>query len=731
MTALSAEQVELLVHNQHPDPFGVLGSHLYENAGRKHWAVRTVQPQAREVFLVNLAHGTEYPLQNDHSPDFFETVLDRPPFSYQFRVVDEGGESRLLHDPYAFRDHLLTGFDLYLFGEGNHHYLYEKLGAHPLTLAGVAGVYFAVWAPNARNVSVIGDFDHWDGRAHQMLNLDHSGVWTLFIPGVQVGEVYKYEVKDQAGHIYEKADPFGFHQELRPRTASVVADLSTYTWGDRTWLNQRQHQQPHERPVAVYEVHLGSWRVVVEEENRFFTYRELAKHLIPYVQDMGFTHIELMPITEYPFDGSWGYQVTGYFAPTARYGSPTDFMYFVDQCHQAGIGVILDWVPAHFPKDAHGLRQFDGTALYEYDDPRIGEHLTWGTLVFNYGRHEVRNFLLASALFWFDKYHIDGIRVDAVAAMLYRDYDRPDGSWFTNKQGGREHLEAIDFLRQLNTLLFKYHPGILMIAEESTAWPSVSAPVDKGGLGFNLKWNMGWMHDTLAYFSTEPGLRTYNHNLMTFSITYITAENYVLALSHDEVVHLKGSLINKMPGDLWQKMANVRTLLGYMYGHPGKKSLFMGMELGQWREWDYQSSLDWHVLEQPAHRALQHYVADLNELYRQEPCLWRDDYHPDGFSWIDCHDIANSVVAFIRRSGTEHMVIVCNFTPQFHPHYRIGVPESGFYQELLNSDAGDYWGSGKGNMGGRQTDAIACHQLPHSLNLVIPPLAVLILKRRV
>ncbi|WP_218080263.1 1,4-alpha-glucan branching protein GlgB [Anthocerotibacter panamensis] len=722
-----SEDIERLIRNQYSDPAQLLGPHLLTDSGR--WAVRTVQPGAQEVYLVDSEHGKEYPLINDTHPDFFETVLNQIPFTYYLRVVNREGQSQTFHDPYAFEQQVISDFDLHLFGEGNHHYIYEKLGAHPLTMGGVQGVYFAVWAPNARNVSVIGDFNHWDGRAHQMVALSNSGVWSLFIPGMEVGAIYKFEVKNSLGHIYEKADPYGFHHEVRPRTGSIVVDLEGFPWRDETWLAQRQSGQPHQQPIAIYEVHVGSWRRVVEQANRPLTYRELAKYLIPYVKDMGFTHIELMPLTEYPFDGSWGYQVTGYFAPTSRYGTPQDFMYFVDQCHLAGIGVILDWVPAHFPKDGHGLACFDGTALYEYEDPRIGEHLGWGTLVFNVGRNQVRNFLLASALFWFDKFHLDGIRVDAVASMLYRNYDRPDGAWFTNQYGGREHLEAIEFLKQLNTVVFNYYPGALSIAEESTAWPMVSWPVYTGGLGFNLKWNMGWMHDTLAYFATEPALRTYHHNLMTFSITYVASENYVLALSHDEVVHLKGSLINKMPGDLWQKLANVRTLLGYMYGHPGKKSLFMGMELGQWREWDFENSLDWHVLEQPGHQPLQRYVADLNDLYREEPALWEMDYTTGGFQWIDCHDISNSVVAFIRTGKNERLIFVCNFTPNFHSNYRIGVPERGFYQELLNSDAGEYWGSGKGNLGGKWSQDICCHQLPYSLDLAIPPLSVLILKK--
>ncbi len=725
MSALKTpyDEITLLINNQHPDPLSVLGPHRGED---QQWAVRTIQPGADQVYLIDTAQGKEYLLAQQGHPDFFEVILTIQPFTYQLRVHKQE-QVHTLHDPYAFQAPLISEFDLYLFGQGNHHQLYEKLGAHLVIVDGVQGVYFAVWAPNARNVSVIADFNDWDGRAHQM-NLLGTGVWALFIPGIALGEIYKFEVKNQLGHIYEKSDPFGFYHEVRPQTGSIVTDLESYVWHDADWLQLRREQKPFQLPVSVYEVHLGSWRRKITEENRFLTYRELAGELIPYVQEMGYTHIELMPLTEYPFDGSWGYQVTGYFAPTSRYGTPQDFMYFVDQCHRAGIGVILDWVPAHFPKDAHGLRQFDGTALYEYADPRIGEHLTWGTLVFDYGRNEVRNFLIASALFWFDKYHIDGIRVDAVASMLYRNYDRPDGSWIANEEGGQEHHQAIRFVQQLNSLVFNYYPGVLSIAEESTAWPKVSWPTSSGGLGFNLKWNMGWMHDSLAYFATEPGLRGYHHALMTFSITYVLAENYVVALSHDEVVHLKGSLINKMPGDLWQKFANVRALLGYMYGHPGKKSLFMGMELGQWREWDFQSSLDWHLLDDHNHRALQRYIADLNVLYREESALWAWDYEKEGFSWIDCEDRANSVFVFMRTGPEDRLIFVCNFTPRMHPHYRIGVPQRGFYREILNSDATYYAGSGKGNLGGRWSQDASFHQHPYSLDLVIPPLGILVLK---
>jgi 1,4-alpha-glucan branching enzyme len=747
---IAAEQINRIVWNQHHDPFEVLGPHQFEENGKTGWVVRAYLPNAEAAWVVRPEERLEYPMQAVHHPHFFEAKLETTELTnYQLRVK-EGEHERVLYDPYAFRSPLLTDFDLHLFAEGNHHRIYEKLGAHPTEIDGVKGVYFAVWAPNARNVSLLGDFNHWDGRKHQMRKGD-SGVWDLFIPGLSVGEHYKYEIKNYDGHIYEKSDPYGFQQEVRPKTASIVTDLDSYEWNDAEWMEHRRHTDPLTHPISVYEVHLGSWLnassaepatlpngetepvVVVSELRpgaRFLTYRELAHRLIPYVKELGFTHIELLPIAEHPFDGSWGYQVTGYYACTSRYGTPQDFMYFIDQCHQNGIGVIVDWVPGHFPKDGHGLAFFDGTHLYEHADPRKGEHKEWGTLVFNYSRNEVRNFLVANALFWFDKYHIDGIRVDAVASMLYLDYCRKDGEWVANQYGGRENIEAADFLRQTNHAIFSYFPGVLSIAEESTDWPMVSWPTYVGGLGFNLKWNMGWMHDMLDYFHMDPWFRQFHQNNITFSMWYHHSENYMLALSHDEIVHGKSNMLGKMPGDEWQKFANVRCLFTYMFAHPGKKTLFMSMEFGQWSEWNVWGDLEWHLLQYEPHQTMKRFMTDLNKLYRSEPALYTQDFSQEGFQWIDCSDNRHSVVSFIRRSKDldEFVVTVCNFTPQPHSHYRVGVPEIGFYTELFNSDAREYGGSNMGNLGGKWTDDWSFHNQPYSLDLCLPPLGVLILK---
>ena len=750
-TTISSEQVNQIVNNLHHDPFEVLGCHPLEkgNGSAKQWAIRAYLPKAQAAWVICPTERKEYAMQAVHHPHFFECAIEIPELSnYQLRIQEEERE-RVIYDPYAFRSSKLTDYDLHLFAEGNHHRIYEKLGAHLSEVDGVKGVYFALWAPNARNVSVIGDFNNWDGRLHQMRK-NNNTVWELFIPGLAIGAQYKYEVKNWEGHIYEKSDPYGFSQEVRPKTASLVADLDTYQWNDSQWMEKRRHSDPLAQPISVYEVHLGSWMhasaaekthllggkgepVPVSEWNtdaRFLSYYELAHKLIPYVKEMGYTHIELLPIAEHPFDGSWGYQVTGYYAPTSRYGTPQDFMYFVDKCHENGIGVIVDWVPGHFPKDGHGLAFFDGTHLYEHADSRKGEHKEWGTLVFNYGRNEVRNFLVANVLFWFDKYHIDGIRVDAVASMLYLDYCRKDGEWVTNDYGGRENLEAVEFLRQVNSALFNYFPGVLSIAEESTAWPMVSWPAYMGGLGFNLKWNMGWMHDMLDYFSMDPWFRQFHQNNITFSMWYHHSENYMLALSHDEIVHGKSNTIGKMPGDEWQKYANVRSLFTYMFTHPGKKTMFMSMEFGQWSEWNVWGDLEWHLLQYEPHQNLKQFFADLNALYKSESSLYTRDFEQEGFQWIDCSDNRHSVVSFIRRSkdAAEFIVTVCNFTPQPHSHYRIGVPEAGFYTELFNSDARKYGGSNMGNLGGKWTDEWAFHHFPYSLDLCLPPLAVLVLK---
>ncbi|MBE3560033.1 MAG: 1,4-alpha-glucan branching protein GlgB [Ktedonobacteraceae bacterium] len=637
---------------------------------------------------------------------------------------------------------LFSDFDLYLFGQGKHYHIYEKMGAHPRTVDGVSGTHFAVWAPNAREVSVIGDFNHWERGAHPMyLRHQELGIWECFIPGVQVGALYKYAIVSRA-HDYrvDKADPYAFASELRPNTASIVTDLYRYQWQDAEWMQQRARRQQLDAPISIYEVHPGSWRHVPErhqegavEEDRFMTYREMAHALADYVKEMGFTHIELLPITEHPYDGSWGYQVTGYYAPTSRFGTPDDFKYFVDYMHQQGIGVLLDWVPSHFPKDGFALSYFDGTHLYEYADPRKGEHKEWGTYVFDYGRSEVRNFLIGSALFWLREYHIDGLRVDAVASMLYLDYMRPSGEWVPNVYGGRENLEAVEFLRQFNEAVYEQVPGAVTIAEESTAWPLVSRPTYVGGLGFTFKWNMGWMHDILEYMHMDPIHRRYHHNNITFSLMYAYSENFVLPLSHDEVVHLKGSLLTKMPGDLWQRFANLRALYGFMWGHPGKKLLFMGGEFGQWHEWQYGESLDWHLLEphsDPRHAQLRAFVRDLNRLYRQEPALSSQDYDPHGFAWIDCHDSDNSVISFMRRGAVpeETLIFVCNFTPVPRYGYRIGVPYAGVYYEVLNSDERQYGGSGVCNEQPMPSGPVFWQCCPHSILLTLPPLATVILK---
>jgi 1,4-alpha-glucan branching enzyme len=747
---VAPEQIERIAWNQHHDPFEVLGPHKIEQEGKSVWVVRAYLPRADQVWVVCPESREEFPMQSVHDPHFFECTLPLETLSnYQLRVK-EGDHERVIYDPYAFRSPLITEFDIHLFGEGNHHRIYEKLGAHIADQDGVKGVYFAVWAPNARNVSVLGDFNNWDGRQHQM-RLIGGGIWELFIPGVGVDTHYKYEVKNQAGHIYEKSDPYGFQQEVRPKTASIVTDIDKYQWHDDNWMETRRHREPLLQPISVYELHLGSWlhassaEPAIDEQGktvppvivadlkpgaRFLTYRELADRLIPYVKELGFTHIEVLPVAEHPFDGSWGYQVTGYYAATSRFGTPQDLMYFIDQCHQNDIGVIVDWVPAHFPKDGHGLANFDGTHLYEHADPRKGEHKEWGTLVFNYSRNEVRNFLVANALFWFDKYHIDGIRVDAVASMLYLDYCREPGEWVTNQYGGRENIEAADFLRQLNHVVYSYFPGVLSIAEESTDWPMVSWPTYVGGLGFNLKWNMGWMHDMLDYFHMDPWFRQFHQNNVTFSIWYAFSENFMLALSHDEVVHGKSPMIGKMPGDEWQKFANLRCLYTYMFTHPGKKTLFMSMEFGQWSEWNVWGDLEWHLLQYPAHQTLKHCISKLNELYRSEPALYTQDFSNEGFEWIDCSDNRHSVVSFLRRAkdSDEFIVTVCNFTPQPHSHYRVGVPELGFYTELFNSDAREYGGSNMGNLGGKWAEEWSFHNRPYSIDLCLPPLGVLVLK---
>ena len=726
---ISHSEIERIVNGDHCDPFAVLGMHIVSTEKGQALAVHTFQPGAKSVYL---ASETErYPLQQHRQTGFFEIILPQhqTPFSYRLHITYADGHEITIADPYSFPP-VLSDFDLHLHSEGNHHHIYDHLGAHPTEFHKQSGVHFAVWTPNAQRVSVVGDFNAWNGCQHPMRNRGSTGIWELFIPDLKPGTIYKYEIKTQNGDVFTKSDPYAFCMEHRPRTGSVVYQPDDALWFDTDWLQTRRERDPYTEPIAIYEVHLGSWRRNPHEDNRSLTYRELAHELVEYVLEMGYTHIELLPIMEHPLDESWGYQVTGYYAPTSRFGTPDDFKYFVSHCHTHGIGVILDWVPAHFPTDAHGLAQFNGSAIYEHADPRQGTHPDWGTLIFNYGRNEVRNFLIANALYWIEKYHIDGLRVDAVASMLYLDYSRKEGEWIPNRYGGRENLGAIAFMHQLNALIHEKFPGVLMIAEESTSWPGVSRPVYLGGLGFGFKWNMGWMNDTLSYISKEPIHRKYHHDNLTFGLVYAFHENFILVLSHDEVVHGKRALIDKMPGDRWQKFANLRAFYAFQYAHPGKKLLFMGGELGQWQEWNSQESIHWHLLAETDHAGLKRFVRDLNTLYRGEPALYERDFDPEGFEWISLHDASNSVLSFLRRarSSDAPLIFACNFTPVPRENYRIGVPTPGTYRELINSDSERYGGSNMGNLGTVQTDPIASHGHPHSLQITLPPLAAVMFK---
>jgi 1,4-alpha-glucan branching enzyme len=624
----------------------------------------------------------------------------------------------------------ISEFDLYLLAEGTHYRAYEKLGAHLTGKDGKRGVQFAVWAPNAKRVSIIGDFNNWNPNA-AIMSSSTAGIWEGFVPDIGQGASYKYHIESRyRDYKVDKADPYGFASEIRPETASRVWNLDNYSWHDESWMKNRTNTNSLGSPLSFYEVHLGSWKRVLDENNRWLTYRELAPLLADYVHDAGFTHIEFLPVMEHPFDGSWGYETLGYFAPTGRFGTPDDFMYLVDYLHQRGIGVVLDWVPAHFPKDEAGLGYFDGSHLYEHEDPRQGEHPDWNTFVFNYGRNEVQNFLISNALFWMDKYHVDGLRVDAVASMLYLDYGRREGQWIPNRFGGKENLDAVHFLRTLNEHIYGAYPDTMMIAEESTSWPQVSRPIYLGGLGFGLKWNMGWMHDVLNYTSQDPVFRNYHHNEITFSLVYAFAENFVLPFSHDEVVYGKGSMIRKMPGDDWQKFANLRLLYGFMFGHPGKKLLFMGDEFGQWSEWNHDASLEWNLLEHPSHAGLKRWVRDLNTLYRGEPLLHTMDFNSAGFEWVDCKDFQRSIISFLRRgqNSNDQLLFVCNFTPVVRQNYRVGVPLEGHWKEILNSDAPLYGGSGQGNFGGLSTVPLPIHDRPFSLNMTLPPLGIVIFR---
>jgi 1,4-alpha-glucan branching enzyme len=721
--SLTRAVIRALVSGDHGDPFGVLGPHPGPNGSV---TVRAFLPGAREVSVVPADSSDARSLERIDPAGLWEGVVPGTwPLSYRLRVSDGHAEGIEIEDPYRFPP-ALTDYDLHLLSEGTHYRIYERLGAHPLELEGVRGILFAVWAPNARRVSVVGDWNWWDGRRHPMRLHPANGVWELFAPGVEEGARYKFEILARSGEpIAQKSDPYAVAFEPdHPRTAAAVYDLRGYRWDDEEWMSARAGRQHMAAPISVYEVHLGSWRRVPAEGHRFLTYGELARDLAAYVSEMGFTHVELLPVMEHPFYGSWGYQTIGYYAPTRRYGMPKDFMAFVDAFHQRGIGVLLDWVPAHFPQDPHGLAYFDGTYLYEHADPRLREHPDWGTRVFNYGRREVANFLHGSALYWLERYHADGLRVDAVASMLYLDYSRKAGEWRPNIYGGRENLEAVAFTKRMNELIYGMNPGVITLAEESTAWPQVSRPVYLGGLGFGLKWNMGWMHDVLSYIAHDPVHRKYHHNLLTFGILYAWSENFMLPLSHDEVVHGKGSLLRRMPGDDWQRFANLRLLYAFMWAHPGKKLLFMGGEFGQVNEWNHEASLDWHLLEQgPYHRGVQRLVADLNRLYRSAPPLYEIDFEPAGFQWMDCNDTEHSTLSFVRfaRNG-DLLLCVYNFTPLPRIGYRVGVPASGDYAEVLNTDGAVYGGSNLGNGGMISSEPIPWHGQPYSARLTLPPL---------
>jgi 1,4-alpha-glucan branching enzyme len=734
-------EFELIVRGEHSDPFGILGPHWITADGKRSLAIRVFRPNAVEVTILGTKNSQTFAATRIHPEGLFEANLPPaalgtaaaetvPPTAYRLRIRFGDGNVFETLDPYAFPP-VLTEYDLYLSGEGTHYLKYEKLGAHVREVAGVRGVHFGVWAPNAKRVSVVGNFNFWDGRVHPMRHRGESGIWEIFIPGLDEGELYKFEILGRYdNYLGLKTDPYGFSGEVRPKNASVVRNIDGYEWKDRAWMESRSLRDWLHSPMTVYELHAGSWKRKPEEGNRWLTYRELADELIPYVKRMGFTHIELLPIMEHPLDASWGYQTVGYFAVTSRFGTPADFMYFVDRCHQEDIGVILDWTPAHFPRDAHGLGFFDGTHLYEHADPRRGAHPDWGTLVFNYGRNEVQNFLLSNALFWLDKYHLDGLRVDAVASMLYLDYSRKPGEWIPNPFGGRENLEAIAFLKHLNEVLHSRHPGALTIAEESTSWPAVSRPTYVGGLGFDLKWNMGWMNDTLRYFALDPLYRQYHHNELTFSMIYAFQENFILPLSHDEVVHGKRTLLEKMPGDDWQKFANVRLLFGYMYAHPGKKLLFMGSELAQRDEFWEESSVEWQLEQSASHRGAQRLLADLNRLHSTERAFFEVDFEWSGFEWIEANDSAASILSFMRRArnAENFIVAVCNFTPVLRHEYRIGVPVAGYYREILNTDSAYYEGSDAGNAGGVRAEPIPWNGRPWSLKLKVPPLAAVYFK---
>ncbi|MCP4941657.1 MAG: 1,4-alpha-glucan branching protein GlgB [Planctomycetaceae bacterium] len=745
-TQVSLTSIGQLIDGTHENPSSVLGPHPVDYLGEVAVAVRTYLPQAKAAWLIDRQSGLRRPMRRLHPAGFFEAIchgeVDATPQAdqdvalgkastsrYRIQMTDKTGEIIDMQDPYAAPS-IFSDLDRHLIGEGRHHRLYERLGAQPRIIDDANGVNFSVWAPNAKCVQVVGDFNNWDGRQHNAKPLEHVGIWELYIPEAKVGDKYKYRILNLNDEWVDKSDPLGFAAELPPLTASIVSDLQTYQWDDSVWMAKRRDSDPRQAPMNIYEVHLGSWQKGPGRTHGWLDYRDLAKRLVDYCHRMHFTHVELMPITEHPFTGSWGYQTVGYFAPTSRHGSPEDFMFFVDYMHQHGLGVIVDWVPAHFPKDTHGLAKFDGSALYEHADVRQGEHPDWGTLIFNYGRNEVRNFLIANALFWLDKYHIDGLRVDAVASMLYLDYSREHDQWIPNRNGGRENLEAIEFLREFNEAVQDKYPGVVTAAEESTAWPGVSRPTEDGGLGFTCKWNMGWMNDTLDYFHKEPVHRSHHQNDLTFSLIYAFTENFMLPLSHDEVVHGKGAMLSQMPGDLWQKFANLRLLYSYMWTHPGKKLLFMGGEFGQWNEWNHDDGPQWELLDFENHRGVQQMVADLNRMVVENPALHQLDFSEDGFEWVDCLNARDSILVYLRKGldGTPPLLVCANMTPVVRYDYEVGVPCSGYWKEIFNSDSTTYGGTNIGNFPGRETTGHGHHDRPESILVNLPPLATTIFR---
>lgn len=723
-------EIQKIIHADHNNPHHVLGMHQITLDGKKRLIVRVYIPGAKAIHIIDAnKKDMSFKMDETEYAGYFQCIIPRRRKVFQYLLACEAydGTSWCIYDPYAFAP-TLSDLDLHLFCEGTHYHIYKKLGAHLDIIQGVGGTRFAVWAPHAKRISVIGDFNQWDGKRHAMRLHPESGVWEIFIPGVAAGDMYKFEIKTQNDIILMKSDPYASFHEVRPHHAAIVYNLDEYNWNDAQWIEKREKQDMDRSPMSIYELHLGSWRR--KEGDRFLTYRDMADQLTEYIKQMGYTHVEIMGAMEHPYDGSWGYQVTGYFAPTSRFGEPDDFRYLVDQLHQNNIGVILDWVPAHFPRDAYGLEKFDGTALYEYADTRKGEHPQWGTLIFDYGRMEVKLFLIASAIKWCEVFHIDGLRVDAVASMLYLDYGKEEsGGWLPNQYGGRENLEAVEFIKHMNAVLHGRFPGVITIAEESTSWPHVTKPVEQGGLGFDFKWNMGWMNDFLSYMKLDPIHRKYHQQKITFSFMYAFSENFIQVLSHDEVVHEKSSMIGKMPGDEWQRFANLRVAYGYMYTHPGKKMLFMGSEFAQYSEWNEARSLDWHLLEYEPHTQMQAYVKDLNALYLNQPALWERDWTSEGFEWIDCDNDNDSVIVFYRKGNEweDHMIIICNFTPQAHKGYRIGVQEVGEYQEIFNSDSEKYGGSGMTNDTLKSED-VPWHKREQSILVEVAPLGISVLK---